>query len=175
MNFRQQKTSQVLVSFVFSLVVYMVAMGTITAMTFIKSTPILADEYDKQILVGQDFSGKDLTNDSFTKSILRKSNFSNANLSGVSLFGAHLEGANLEEADLRYSTLDNAVFNKANLTNAILEGAFAFHTQFRGAIIDGADFTDAFLRKDTTKDLCKIAQGKNSITGKETRDTLCCK
>ena len=174
MNFRQQKTSQVLVSFVFSLVVYIVAIGIITAITFIKATPILADDYNQQMLVDKDFSNRDLTNDSFTKSILRKSNFSNANLSGVSLFGAHLEGANLEGANLSYSTLDNANFNKANLTNAILEGAYAFHTQFRKAIIDGADFTDAFLRKDTTKELCKNAKGINTITRNKTRDTLFC-
>ncbi|NEN91583.1 MAG: pentapeptide repeat-containing protein [Okeania sp. SIO3H1] len=174
MNFRQQKTSQILVNFVFSLIVYLITIGAITALTFTNPTFTLADEYNKQILVGVDFSGRDLTNDSFTKSILRKSDFSNSNLSGVSLFGAHLEGANLEGANLSYSTLDNATFNKANLTNAILEGAFAFHTQFRDAIIDGADFTDAFLRADTQKELCKIAQGTNPITGNVTRDTLFC-
>ncbi|MGK7923237.1 MAG: pentapeptide repeat-containing protein, partial [Trichodesmium sp.] len=118
MNFRQQKTFQILVSFVFSLIVYLTGIGSITALIFTNATPTLADEYNKQILVGVDFSGRDLTNDSFTKSILRKSDFTNSNLSGVSLFGAHLEGANLEGANLSYSTLDNAIFNKANLTNA---------------------------------------------------------
>ncbi|MGB3509083.1 MAG: pentapeptide repeat-containing protein [Microcoleaceae cyanobacterium] len=174
MNFRQQQTSKILVSFVFSLIVYITAIGAITALTFTRATPTLADEYNKQILVGVDFSSRDLSDSSFTKSILRQSDFSNANLSGVSLFGAHLEGANLAGANLSYSTLDNAIFNKANLTNAILEGAFAFHTQFRGAIIDGADFTDVFLREDTEKELCKIAKGTNSITGRNTRDTLFC-
>ncbi|WP_293160423.1 pentapeptide repeat-containing protein [Okeania sp. SIO2C9] len=89
MNFRQQKTSQILVNFVFSLIVYLITIGAITALIFTNLTPTLADEYDKQILVGVDFSGRDLTDDSFTKSILRKSDFSNSNLSGVSLFGAH--------------------------------------------------------------------------------------
>ena len=174
MNFRQQQISQILVSFVFSIIVYITAIGAITALTFANATPTLADEYDKQILVGIDFSDQDLTDSSFTKSILRKSDFRNANLTGVSLFGAHLEGANLAGANLSYSTLDNAIFNKANLTNAILEGTFAFHTQFRDAIIDGADFTDAFLRADTQKELCKIAQGTNAVTGRQTRDTLFC-
>lgn len=175
MNFRQQQqTSQILVSFVFSLIVYITAIGAITALTFTNAIPALADDYNKQILVGVDFSGRDLTESSFTKSILRQSNFSNADLTGVSLFGAHLEGANLAGANLSYSTLDNAIFNKANLTNAILEGAFAFHTQFKKAIIDGADFTDAFLRKDTLEELCEIAQGTNTVTGRKTRDTLFC-
>jgi len=62
MNFRQQKTPQVLVSFIFSLVVYIITIGTITAMTFTKATPTLASNYNKQILVDEDFSGEDLTN-----------------------------------------------------------------------------------------------------------------
>ncbi len=95
MNFRQKPTSHILISFVFSLILYITATGAIIGLTFTEAKPTLADEYNKQILVGVDFSDRDLTNDSFTKSILRQSNFSNADLSGVSLFGAHLEGANL--------------------------------------------------------------------------------
>ena len=68
MNLRKHKTYQILVRFVFLLAVYMIAMGTITVMTFTKATPTLADEHNKQILTDKDFSSKDLTKDSFTKS-----------------------------------------------------------------------------------------------------------
>ncbi len=134
----------------------------------------LALEYNKEILVEADFSGRDLTDSSFTKANLRQSNFSRANLRGVSFFAANLESANLEGADLTNATLDSARLIKANLTNALLEGAFAANARFDGAIIDGADFTDALLRSDEQKKLCKLAKGTNPITGRDTRDTLFC-
>jgi uncharacterized protein YjbI with pentapeptide repeats len=134
----------------------------------------LALEYNKEILVEADFSGRDLTDSSFTKANLRQSNFSHANLNGVSFFAANLESANLEGADLRNATLDSARLVRANLTNALLEGAFAANARFDGAIIDGADFTDTLLRSDEQKKLCKLAKGTNSITGRDTRDTLFC-
>ncbi|WP_237395873.1 hypothetical protein, partial [Okeania sp. KiyG1] len=39
MNFRQQKTSQTLVNFVFSLIVYLITIGGITALIFTNLTP----------------------------------------------------------------------------------------------------------------------------------------
>jgi uncharacterized protein YjbI with pentapeptide repeats len=134
----------------------------------------LALEYNKEILVDADFSGRDLTDSSFTKANLRQSNFSHANLRGVSFFAANLESANLEGSDLTNATLDSARLIKANLTNAVLEGAFAANAKFDGAIIDGADFTDVLLRQDEQKKLCKVAQGTNPTTGRDTRDTLFC-
>jgi uncharacterized protein YjbI with pentapeptide repeats len=136
--------------------------------------PAVALEYNKEILVEADFSGRDLTDSSFTKSNLRYSNFSNSNLSGVSFFAANLELANLQRANLTNAILDSARLIKANLTNAILEGAFAANAKFDGAIIDGADFTDVLLRRDEQTKLCKRATGTNSVTGRETRETLYC-
>ncbi|MFY7820461.1 MAG: pentapeptide repeat-containing protein, partial [Planktothrix agardhii] len=63
---------------------------------------------------------------------------------------------------------------RTNLTNAILEGAYAYNATFEGAIIDGADFTDVMLRKDSINTLCQVARGTNSVTGRNTRDTLNC-
>ncbi|MBD2465019.1 pentapeptide repeat-containing protein [Oscillatoria sp. FACHB-1407] len=133
-----------------------------------------ATDYNKQFLVGADFSGRSLTDDSFTKANLRYSNFSHSDLRGVSFFGANLEGANLEGATLSYATLDSARFVETNLTNAVLEGAFAFNANFDGATIDGADFTDVLLRQDVQERLCEIAQGTNPTTGRNTRETLEC-
>ncbi|AFZ25018.1 putative low-complexity protein [Cylindrospermum stagnale PCC 7417] len=134
----------------------------------------LALEYNKEILVGADFSGRDLSDSSFAKANLRQSNLSHTNLNGVSFFAANLESANLEGADLRNSTLDSARLVRANLTNALLEGAFAANARFDGAIIDGADFTDMLLRQDEQKKLCKLAKGTNPVTLRDTRDTLFC-
>lgn len=168
MKFRPRKRiSTILLSLLLFAVVCVTGLGAI-------ATPALAEDYTKESLVGVDFSGKVLTDASFTKANLRNSNLSNTDLSGVSFFGANLESANLEGANLRNATLDTARITRANLTNAVLEGAFAVYTKFEGAIIDGADFTDVLLRPDVQKTLCKVAQGKNPVTGRETRETLGC-
>ncbi len=136
---------------------------------------VLAEDYNKEFLIGADFSGRVLTDSSFTKANLREANFSGADLQGVSFFGANLEGANLEGANLSNTTLDTARFTHANLKNAILEGAFAFNAKFDGATIEGADFTDVEVRQDAQLLLCKSAVGTNPVTGRETRDTLNCR
>lgn len=136
--------------------------------------PALALDFNKEALIGVDFSGRVLTDATFTKANLRNSNLSHTDLRGVSLFGANLESVNLEGANLSNATLDTARFTRANLTNAILEGAFAFNSRFDGAKIDGADFTDVLLRQDIQNKLCQIAQGTNPVTGRSTRDTLNC-
>lgn len=146
----------------------------IVAFSLLFPAAALADNYNKESLIAADFSGRTLTDSSFTKANLRSSDFSHSDLQGVSFFGANLESANLEGANLSYATLDTARLVRANLKDAVLEGAFAFNTKFDGATIDGADFTDVLLRRDVQEQLCDIAQGKNSTTGRRTRDTLEC-
>lgn len=136
---------------------------------------VLAEDYNKEFLIGADFSGRVLTDSSFTKANLRETNFSGADLQGVSFFGANLEGANLEGANLSNATLDTARFTHANLKNAVLEGAFAFNAKFDGAMIEGADFTDVEVRQDAQLLLCKSATGTNPTTGRATRETLNCR
>src|SRR6478672_7127561 len=138
------------------------------------AAPAGAEDYNKAFLVGADFSGRVLVDSSFTKANLRGINLSHTDLRGVSFFGANLEDANLEGANLSNATLDTARLSDANLTNAILEGAFAFNAKFEGAVIDGADFTDVLLRQDVQNQLCKVAQGTNPTTGRDTRETLMC-
>jgi uncharacterized protein YjbI with pentapeptide repeats len=147
---------------------------TVTFVLMGNVAPVFADDYNKDFLVGADFSNRVLTDSSFTKANLRGSNFANTDLRGVSFFGANLEGANLEGANLSSATLDTARFSGANLNNAILEGAFAFNAKFDGATVDGADFTDVEVRQDAQLLLCKTAKGVNPTTKRQTRATLGC-
>lgn len=154
-----------------SLVLFLVT----SALLFTSFTlPVLAEDYNRESLVGADFSNSVLTDNSFTKANLRNSNLSYSDLEGVSFFSANLESANLEGANLRNATLDTARLSNANLKNAVLEGAFASNTKFDGADIEGADFTDVLIRQDIQKQLCKVASGTNPTTGRNTRDTLFC-
>lgn len=158
-----------------STIVLSLLFGVICVTAYVGSaTPVLALDYNRESLIGVDLSGKVLTDASFTKANLRNSNLSNTDSRGVSFFGANLDSTNFEGANLQDATLDTARFTNANLTNAVLEGAFAFNTKFEGSIIDGADFTDVLLREDMQKKLCKVAKGKNPVTGRETRETLNC-
>ena len=138
------------------------------------SNPAGAEKYDKRVLVGVNFSGQDLRTSQFNKTVLREAKFQGADLRGVSLFGADLTDADLTGANLTNATIDTARMTRANLTNAILEGAFVYGVMFNGAIIKGADFTDVDLRDAVRADLCKVAEGTNPITGRNTKDTLLC-
>ena len=139
---------------------FLLGSACIISLWIMSPLPVLADDYNRDSLVGANFSGKDLTDSSFTKANLRGSNFSHSDLHGVSFFGANLEGANFEGADLRNATLDAARFTDANFTNAILEGAFAFNAKFGGAIVDGADFTDVDVRRDAQILLWQVGEGR---------------
>ncbi len=176
MNTKKNKQiSNIVIGFLLSTLIYIAAIGAIATSTLINTNPALAEDFDKQTLIGKDFSGRDLKDSSFNAAIIKQANFSNTDLRGVVLFGAHAEEANFEGANLSYATLDNIHAQKANFTNAILEGAFMYNAQIQGATIDGADFTNAFISYDEEKILCDLAKGTNPITGNNTRDTLYCR
>ena len=133
-----------------------------------------ADVYVKAFLAGSDFSGRSLQGYQFNESDLRNASFVGADAQGVSFFAANMKEANLTGANLSNSTLDNARLDRANLTNTLLAGSFVYGTSFNNVIIDGADFTDVDLRPPVRRSLCKIATGKNPVTGRVTSDTLEC-
>jgi uncharacterized protein YjbI with pentapeptide repeats len=134
----------------------------------------IADDYTKDVLIRVDMSGKDLRDSQFNHTNLRESNLSNTNLHAVNLFAANLEFVNLSGADLSFATLESARITDANLSNANLEGAYTSNAKFDRSNIEGADFTDVDMRDDVRKDLCKVASGVNSKTGRTTRETLFC-
>ncbi|KAG2595728.1 hypothetical protein PVAP13_5KG093200 [Panicum virgatum] len=147
--------------------------------------------YGKQVTRGQDLTGKDfsgltLVKQDFKTSILRQANFKGANLLGASFFDADLTRAPISRWQIyqRYNVRDHCQHGQttsfiyvsmANLTNANLEGALVTgNTSFKGAKITGTDFTDVPLRDDQREYLCKIADGVNSTTGNDTKETLFC-
>lgn len=131
-------------------------------------------DYSKQTLIEADFSSSDLRGVTFNLTNLLRANFTESDLRGASLFGAKLQDANMTNTDLREATLDSAVMENTNLTNAVLENAFAFNTKFTNVKIDGADFTNVPMRDDVLKELCLVAKGTNTKTGRKTIETLNC-
>ena len=76
--------------------------------------------------------------------------------------------------DLRDSQFNHTNLRESNLSNTNLEGAYTSNAKFDRSNIEGADFTDVDMREDIRKDLCKVASGVNSKTGRATRETLFC-
>ncbi|MEL6471404.1 MAG: pentapeptide repeat-containing protein [Cyanobacteria bacterium J06623_4] len=151
-----------------------IALALVVTTLFGGSLPAQATNFDRKNLRQQDFSGQDLTDNDYTRADLTEANLSHANLELVRLFTTRLTRANLEGANLRGATLDGATLTGANLKDALLEGAYAINIEFEGANIEGADFTDVLLDPRDNDKLCGIASGTNSVTGRDTRETLYC-
>ena len=141
---------------------------------FPSSHAFAALDYGKQTLIGADFSNIDLKEATFYLTNLQNANLSGSDLQGASFFDAKLQDADLSNTNMKDVTMDSAILNGANLSNSNLEGAFAYNAQFENVIIDGADFTDVLIAKDVKNKLCTYASGVNSITNRETSETLEC-
>ncbi len=131
--------------------------------------------YVRSDITGFDFHGQDLSKSSIAGAVARDANFSDVDLHGTVLTLSDLKGSNLKGIDLTDTLSDRVNFQKTDLRDAILKNMIASGSSFAGARIEGADFTYAVLDSDDQKNLCKIASGKNPITGVDTRESLECR
>ncbi|NET09612.1 MAG: pentapeptide repeat-containing protein [Symploca sp. SIO2B6] len=135
--------------------------------TAIRAKDGILDDYSGQTILDLEFYNEQ-------KALIGK-NFSNANIEGAVMKGSNLQGANLSGANLNNSFLFQTNLSKADLTNAIFTEAMLLQTTFDGATITGADFSYAVITDKNLKVLCEVAEGTNSVTGADTRESLGCR
>lgn len=138
-------------------------------------TPSAFSELSSKDLRNKDFSGKTLQNVDFAKVDLEAANFSNADLRGAVFNASNLENANLKGVDFSYGFAYLTNFDRADLSDAIFQDTILSFSSFKDTKIDGTDFSLAVLEKWQIKQLCANAQGVNSKTKVDTRDSLGCK
>lgn len=133
-----------------------------------------AQQYGEAEIPGKDFSKQDLRRSNFTAADCRDCNFKDAKLTGAYFIKSVVARANFENADLSDTLMDRAVIVDANLRNAVLQRAVFTRSDFSRSDIYGADFTNALVDKTQQMQMCKIADGVNTVTGVSTRKSLNC-
>ena len=125
-------------------------------------------------VVSPDMHGRQLQGAEYVKADLAGVDLSASDLTGAVFNTSNLSGANLQDAVLRDVVAFASRFNGADLRNAVLENGLFMQSSFADARISGADFTDAVVGRDQLAQLCRRADGHNSITDRDTRASLNC-
>jgi len=124
----------------------------------------------------QDLSGKKYVQKDFSSCDARGVKLVGSNLRGSRFFKAYLTKADLTGAYLTGGSLENAKLEGTILTDAILVNGYTGQGFEKVKSIENVDFTDAQIRPDVIKLLCKRpdAIGKNPVTEVDTRESLGC-
>ncbi|MBW4688270.1 MAG: pentapeptide repeat-containing protein [Komarekiella atlantica HA4396-MV6] len=161
---------RLLASFVLAMVLFLFPLSAQAASSSSITRSVGNDEFK-----GKDYSGQNLVGTEFTNVNLENSNFSNADLRGGVFNGSVLEGVNLHGADFSNGIAYLARFKSVDLSDTVLTDAMMLRSTFDDVNITGADFTNAILDGQQVKKLCTKANGVNSKTGVNTRESLGCK
>lgn len=166
------------------LVIGLVALGAIgwgdRALALEGQSPIIAignlkQDFTYSDLSRQDLSEQNLVGASLAAADARDADFTHADLSQTILTKGVFLNAKMIGVNLSKSFADRVIFDGADLTDAVVVDAIMTSSTFNDAIITGADFSGTILDRYQIVQLCKYADGVNSVTGVSTRDGLGCR